>query len=113
MSGATNAISIPQLRADLNGRVTVPGEPGYDEGRTVFYGGIDRRPAAIVRAVNPDDVSRVVTLARETGVELAIRSGGHSIPGHSTTDGGIVLDLRDLNGLEIDVEGGTAGWAEV
>jgi FAD/FMN-containing dehydrogenase len=108
MSGATNAISIPQLRADLNGRVTVPGEPGYDEGRTVFYGGIDRRPAAIVRAVNPDDVSRVVTLARETGVELAIRSGGHSIPGHSTTDGGIVLDLRDLNGLEIDVEGGTA-----
>ena len=85
-----------------------PGEPGYDEGRTVFYGGIDRRPAAIVRAANADDVSRVIMLARETGIELAIRSGGHSIPGHSTTEGGIVLDLRDLNGLEVDVEGRTA-----
>jgi FAD/FMN-containing dehydrogenase len=105
---ATTAISNTQLRADLDGTVTAPGEPGYDEGRTVFYGGIDRRPAAIVRAANVDDVSRVIALARETGVELAIRSGGHSIPGHSTTDGGIVLDLRDLNALEIDVERRTA-----
>src|SRR4029453_13261251 len=106
MSGATNAISIPQLRADLNGRVTVPGEPGYDEGRTVLYGGIDRRPAAIVRAVNPDDVSRVVTLARETGVELAIRSGGHSIPGHSTTDGGVALLWnRASNRVKVAVSG--------
>ena len=85
-----------------------PGEPGYDEGRTVFYGGIDRRPAAIVRAANADDVSRVIASARETGSELAIRSGAHSIPGHSTTEGGIVLDLRDLDELEIDVEGRTA-----
>jgi FAD/FMN-containing dehydrogenase len=108
MSDATTAISIPQLRGDLDGRVMAPGEPGYDEGRTVFYGGIDRRPAAIVRAANADDVSRVIALARETGVELAIRSGGHSIPGHSTTEGGIVLDLRDLDALEIDVEGRTA-----
>jgi FAD/FMN-containing dehydrogenase len=108
MSEATAAISIPQLRGDLEGSVTAPEEPGYDEGRTVFYGGIDRRPAAIVRAANADDVSRVISLARETGVELAIRSGGHSIPGHSTTEGGLVLDLGDLNGLEIDVEDRTA-----
>jgi FAD/FMN-containing dehydrogenase len=87
-----------------------PRDPGYDEGRTVFYGGIDRRPAAIVRAADADDVSRVIAAARETGVDLAVRSGGHSIPGHSTTEGGIVLDLGDLDGLEIDVEGRTA-WA--
>ncbi|HZM18181.1 MAG TPA: FAD-binding oxidoreductase [Gaiellaceae bacterium] len=62
----------------------------------------------MVRAANADDVSRVIALARETGVELAIRSGGHSIPGHSTTEGGLVLDLGDLNGLEIDVEDRTA-----
>ncbi len=105
---ASTAISISQHRADLNGRVIAPGEPGYDEGRTVFYGGIDRRPAAIVRAADADDVSRAIALARETGVELAVRSGGHSIPGHSTTEGGIVLDLRDLNGLEIDVANRTA-----
>jgi FAD/FMN-containing dehydrogenase len=108
VSGVTTAISIPQLRADLDGSVMTPGELGYDEGRTVFYGGIDRRPAAIVRAADADDVSRVISLARETGIELAIRSGGHSIPGHSTTERGIVLDLRDLNELEIDPEGRTA-----
>jgi FAD/FMN-containing dehydrogenase len=108
VSGATTAISISPQRADLNGKVIAPGEPGYDECRTVFYGGIDRRPAAIVRAADADDVSRAIALARETGLELAIRSGGHSTPGHSTTEGGIVLDLRDLNELEIDVEGRTA-----
>ena len=105
---ASTAISISQDRADLNGRVIAPGEPGYDEGRTGFYGGIDRRPAAIVRAADADDVSRAIALARETGLELAIRSGGHSIPGHSTTEGGLVLDLGDLDGLEIDVRGRTA-----
>jgi FAD/FMN-containing dehydrogenase len=110
VSGATTAISISQHRADLNGRVIVPGEPGYDEGRKGFYGGLDRRPAAIVRPADADDVSRAIALARETGLELAIRSGGHSIPGHSTTERGIVLDLGDLDGLEIDVEGRTA-WA--
>jgi FAD/FMN-containing dehydrogenase len=108
LSEATTTLSISQHRGDLDGRVIAPGEPGYDEGRTVFYGGIDRRPAGIVRAADADDVSRVIALARETGVELAIRSGGHSIPGHSTTEGGIVLDLRDLNKLEIDVDGRTA-----
>ncbi len=86
-------ISIPQLRAALNGRVIAPDDAGYDEARTVFYGGIDRRPAVIVRVADAADVARVVSLARETGLELAVRSGGHSVAGHSVTDGGIVLDL--------------------
>jgi FAD/FMN-containing dehydrogenase len=107
----SSTISIPQLRAVLNGRVIAPEDPGYDAARTVFYGGIDRRPTLIARAKDAADVSRVVTLARESNLELAIRSGGHSTAGHSTTDGGIVLDLRDMKGLEIDVEGRTA-WAE-
>ena len=62
----------------------------------------------IIRAASADDVARAIALARETGVDLAIRSGGHSIPGYSTTEGGIVLDLRDLNDLQIDVESRTA-----
>src|SRR3712207_1383310 len=103
--------SIAQLRATLNGRVIGPDDPGYDEARAVFYGGIDRYPAAIVRVKDASDVSRVVTLARETGLELAVKSGGHSGAGHSTTDGGILLDLSDMKALEIDVEGRTA-WAE-
>ena len=104
-------ISIPELRAILNGRVITPGDSGYDEARTVFYGGIDRRPAIIVRPANATDVAHVVSLARETGLELAVRSGGHSTAGHSVSDGGIMLDLRDMRALDIDAESRTA-WAE-
>jgi FAD/FMN-containing dehydrogenase len=107
----TAAFSIPELRAAFDGRVTAPEDEGYDEARTVFYGGIDRRPAAIIRPANAEDVSRAVSLARESGLELAIRSGGHSIAGHSVTEGGILLDLRDMKALDIDMEGRTA-WAE-
>ncbi len=105
------SVSIAQLRATLNGQVTTPEDAAYDEARTVFYGGFDRRPALIVRAADATDVSRVVSLARENGLELAVRSGGHSVAGHSTTDGGIVLDLSEMKNLEIDVQRRTA-WAE-
>ena len=97
-------VAIAPLRAALKGRVIAPDDAGYDAARTVFYGGIDRRPAVIVRAADAADVARVVSLARETGLELAVRSGGHSIAGHSVSDGGIVLDLADMRALEIDAE---------
>jgi FAD/FMN-containing dehydrogenase len=107
----TTALIIPELRAVLNGNVIAPNDPGYDEARAIFYGGFDRRPAVIVRPADATDVSRVVELARESGIELAVRSGGHSVAGHSTTEGGILLDLRDMKALEIDVESRTA-WAQ-
>src|SRR5215218_9934561 len=110
-SPETNPISIPQLRAVLKGRVISPDNAGYDEARAVFYGGIDCRPALIVRVADATDVSRVVALARESGLELAVRSGGHSVAGHSVSEGGIVLDLSEMKGLEIDVERRTT-WAE-
>ena len=65
----------------------------------------------IVRVADADDVARGIALARENGLELAVRSGGHSGAGHGVSDGGIVLDLADMRALEIDVEGRTA-WAE-
>src|SRR5829696_6643856 len=105
------ALSIPELRSDLTGPVIAPGDPGYDDARTVFLRGFDRRPAAIVQAADDADVSRVVSIARETGVELAVRSGGHSTAGHGTCDGGIVVDLSRMRALDIDADGGTA-WAE-
>ena len=108
---STTSISIPRLRDSFDGRVVAPGDPGYDQARKVFYGKFDRRPAAVVRPSNAAEVARVVALAAETGVELAVRSGGHSLAGYSTTDGGIVLDLSELTALDIDVEGRTA-WAE-
>jgi FAD/FMN-containing dehydrogenase len=104
-------ISIPKLRDALNGRVIAPGDPDYDQARTVFVGGIDRHPAAIVKAADANDVACVVSLARETGLELAVRSGGHSSAGHSTTDGGIMLDLSGMKALDINVEHHTA-WAQ-
>ncbi|MBI4786809.1 MAG: FAD-binding oxidoreductase [Chloroflexi bacterium] len=104
-------LSISQLRANFKGRVIAPDDPGYDAARTVFVGGIDRRPAVIVRVADATDVARVISLARETGMELAVRGGGHSSVGHSVSDGGFVLDLGDMRALEIDAERRTA-WAE-
>src|SRR4051794_32845816 len=97
--------------AGLRGEVITPGNPGYDDARRVFLTGFDRRPAAIVRAADASDVSRVVDLARETGTELAVRSGGHSRAGHGTSEGGIVLDLSGMNAVEVDAAGRTA-WAQ-
>jgi FAD/FMN-containing dehydrogenase len=108
---ARKGVSIRELRAALNGRVIAPEDDSYEAARSVFYGGIDKRPAVIVRAADATEVSYVVSLARESGVELAVRSGGHSMAGHSVSEGGIVLDLSQLRGLQIDAEQRTA-WAE-
>jgi FAD/FMN-containing dehydrogenase len=107
----STSISIPELRAAITGRVFGPEDEGYDAARTIFYAGFDRRPAAIARVADATDVAKVVSLARDNGVELAIRSGGHSVAGHSLTEGGIVIDLSDMKSLEIDPELSTA-WAE-
>jgi FAD/FMN-containing dehydrogenase len=103
--------TVRSLRSTLRGRVIAPGDEGYEAARTVVYGGFDRRPAAIARVADATDVAKVVAFARETGLELAVRGGGHSGLGHSTTEGGVVLDLRELKALAVDVEGRTA-WAE-
>jgi FAD/FMN-containing dehydrogenase len=106
----TSTISS-QLPTDIAGRIMRPEDDDYDATRQILSGAYDRRPAAIVRAVNADDVARVIRFARETGTELAVRAGGHSNAGHSSTEGGIVLDLRDMDALEIDPDSRTA-WAE-
>ena len=114
MSPAMSTVSIPaiqQLRAVFEGQVIAPNDASYDQARTVYYGGIDRRPALIVRVKNATDVSRAVSLARESGLELAVRSGGHSPAGHGVSHGGIVLDLSNMKGLEFDLERRTV-WAE-
>jgi FAD/FMN-containing dehydrogenase len=100
-----------QLPTDIVGRIIRPDDPDYDATRQILSGAYDRRPAVIVRAANADDVARVIRFARETGTELAVRAGGHSNAGHSSTDGGIVLDMRDMKALEVDAASRTA-WAE-
>jgi FAD/FMN-containing dehydrogenase len=104
-------ISVPDLRDGLSGQVIAPDDAAYDQARMIFYGGFDRRPAVVVRPTDASDVSRVVSLARERGLELAVRGGGHSLAGHSTIEGGIVLDLADMHALEINPQQRTA-WAQ-
>ena len=104
-------ISRSTLDSILDGTVIGPDDSGYDNARTVFSGAIDRRPALIARVANATDVAHVVAVARDGGLELAVRSGGHSGAGHGVTEGGIVLDLSGMRALEIDVKGRTA-WAE-
>lgn len=110
MPGGTGAL-LDEVRDLLTGRVIGPGDPDYDQARTIMYGGFDRRPALIARVADADDVAIVIRFARESGLELAVRSGGHSVAGHSATEGGIVLDLRDMKAIDIDVDERTA-WAE-
>ena len=106
----SQTVSIVSLQSQVKGRVVTPEDPGYDDLRQVFGGGFDCRPLAIVRPVDATDVARVVTFAREGAIELAVRGGGHSGAGHSTTDRGVVIDLRDMKAIEIDAAGRTA-WA--
>ena len=107
----TTELSIPALRAAFDGKVIAPSDTEYDQARAVFYGAFDRRPSAIVQVKDAADVATVVSVARDTGAELTIRSGGHSVAGHSMTDGGIVIDLFQMRALDIDVAQRTA-WAE-
>jgi FAD/FMN-containing dehydrogenase len=108
---STTSISITDLRSKVRGRVIAPDDADYDQARMVFLGDVDRHPAVVVRPVDADDVATVVGLARETGLELAVRSGGHSAAGFGVTDGGIVLDLGDMTAIDIDVDGRTV-WAQ-
>jgi FAD/FMN-containing dehydrogenase len=101
---------IAELARSMSGHLILPHDAEYDAVRSVFYGDVDRRPAIVARPATREDVVRVIGAARSTGLELAVRSGGHSVAGHSASEGGIVLDLRKLRSLEIDPESRTA-WA--
>jgi FAD/FMN-containing dehydrogenase len=102
------ALDLDRLRSSVRGRVVAPGDGTYDADRIIMFGGIDPHPLVIVRVADAADVATVIGLARETGLDLAVRSGGHSAAAHSTVDGGIVLDVRDLRELDVDTDGRTA-----
>ena len=94
----------------LRGGLIMPGDDGYDHARELFYGGMDRRPAAVARVADAADVARAVTFARETETPLSVRGGGHSGAGHSVIDDALTIDLADLRSLEIDA-GERVAWA--
>jgi len=97
-------VDLESLTASVTGRVIGRGDPGYDALRAGFNGMIDRRPLALVRITGPADAAAAVAFAREHGLPLAVRSGGHSAPGHHTCEGGIVIDCRELTGATVDAD---------
>ena len=110
---------IEQFIDSLRGEVILPVDVGYDAARTVYNGMIDRYPAIIARCVDVGDVIAAVTFAREQGMLLAVRGGGHNGAGLGTCDGGLVIDLARLNGVHVDPVartvrvGGGCTWGDV
>jgi FAD/FMN-containing dehydrogenase len=96
---------------NLTGELITPEDSGYEEARHVFFKGIDRKPLAVAKVASADDVATVVNAARESGLELSVRSGGHSRAGYGTVDGGLVIDLTGMNSTEVDAEAKTA-WVQ-
>lgn len=93
---------IDRLRRAVRGPVVGPGDVGFDEARRVWNGMIDRRPVAVVRAASVADIAPPIAVARELGLPLAIRGGGHNVAGNGTVEGGIVLDLGGLTDVVVD-----------
>jgi hypothetical protein len=99
--------ALADLEASFAGEIVRPESAEFDERRAVWNGSIDRRPALIARCTGAGDVSAAVRFARQTGLPLAVRGGGHSFPGLSVCDGGIVADLGPMRGISVDAEART------
>ncbi len=100
--------ALSELGTSFAGELVPPDDATYDRHRAVWNGSIDRHPALIARCTGPSDVSAAVTFARQTGLPLAIKGGGHSFPGQSVCDDGIVVDLGEMKGIVVDPKARTA-----
>src|ERR1043166_5682519 len=99
---ALDPLAVHDLRASLSGTLISRHDGDYDNARKVWNGRIDKYPALIVRCMDATDVIAAVTFARKQGMAVAVRSGGHSFAGHSTIDGGMVIDLSPMKAITID-----------
>ncbi|PSK95536.1 FAD/FMN-containing dehydrogenase [Haloactinopolyspora alba] len=96
--------AVANLEAGLRGEVVRPDDAGYDDARSVWNGMIDRRPALVVRCADVADVRSAVAFAREHGLPIAVRGGGHNVSGNAVCDGGVVVDLSALDGVDVDAD---------
>jgi FAD/FMN-containing dehydrogenase len=99
---------VEAFQTAFRGQLLFPGGDAYDQGRKLWNGMFDRRPALIARCAGAADVIRAVNFARNNGLQVAVRGGGHSFPGHSVCDGGIVIDLAAMKGIRVDPGARTA-----
>jgi FAD/FMN-containing dehydrogenase len=111
--------ALDELRFRLGGAVYEPGAPEYAEACTLFNAMIERRPLLVARCAAPDDIAAALAFAREQGLEIAVRAGGHSVAGLSLVDNGLVIDVRGMSDIEVDPErrvarvGAGATWSEL
>ena len=103
-----NDTTIEKFKASLRGELIQQSDERYDEARKVWNGMFDRRPALIARCAGTADVISAVNFARDRGLRAAVRGGGHSFPGHSVCDGGLVIDLSPMQGIRVDPAARTA-----
>jgi FAD/FMN-containing dehydrogenase len=101
-------MELTAVAGSFRGELIRPGDSSYDQHRKVWNGSIDRSPAAIARCATTREVVGAVQLARESGLPTAVKAGGHSFPGQSTCDDGIVIDLSRMKGIEVDHEASRA-----
>src|SRR3954449_12608457 len=94
--------SIAELSAAMRGRLVRPSDSDYDEARAIWNGAHDRYPALVAQCAGVADVIRALEFARSEELTVAVRSGGHSIPGFSSVDGGLVIDLSPMQGIRVD-----------
>ena len=94
--------AVQSLSEQVRGRVITAADEGYDEARSVHNGMFDKRPTAVLKAEQVGDVIAAVDLAREHGVDLSVRGGGHSGPGFGTNDGGLVIDMSEMRTVRVD-----------
>ena len=103
----------------FSGELLRPGESGYEEGRHAFNGLVDKHPAVIARCLGEADIADAIAFAREAGLEISVRGGGHSVAGRCLTDGGLMIDLSLMKGVHVDPESHTArvqpgvSWAQL
>jgi FAD/FMN-containing dehydrogenase len=100
--------ALGELRDSFRGQLVQREDPSYDEHRRIWNGSIDRHPALIARCAGVSDVMQALRFERRADLGVAVRGGGHSFPGHSTCDGGLVIDLSPMRGIRVDPEGRTA-----
>jgi FAD/FMN-containing dehydrogenase len=96
--------ALRELRRRFRGRLLAPDDPGFDQARRVWNAMVDRHPALIARCEGRDDVAAAAAFARHSGLEVAVRSGGHSVSGHSSVDGGLMIDLTAMRDVTVDPE---------
>lgn len=107
-AGGVSGEALADFRSGLRGHHFCPGEPGYEDGRAVWNGMVDKRPALIVRCAGVSDVLRTLTFARERRLPVAVRGGGHNVAGHAVCDGGVVIDFSHMKSIRVDPQRRTA-----